>query len=251
MSAEPTVRVDPVRRPRILVVDDVPMFLELESLFLSRHGTVVCARSGEEALLQMEEQPADVAVVDLHLPDIAGDALCGDLRRVAGDPRLPVVLVSNGRPEEHARAVRAGATDVISKPLSRNELVGAVARMLVPGGPRGLPRVPLDIPVEIRAPEQSIEGRLCNLSRGGAFVAADWFPPEGTEVALSFELGDTRTRLETTGTTVWRQLRTDRGTPGIGVRFLDLDGSAMRQLDGWVHERYQPRADEGWQGDTA
>lgn len=248
MSVE-TLRASAAKdTPRILIVDDVPMFLELESMFLSQQGEVTNARTGAQALESMAAQPADVAVVDFHLPDTTGDVLCGELRRVAGDPNLPVVLVSNGSSAEHALAVRAGATDVIQKPLSQRELVGAVSRMLVPGGPRGLPRIPVDAPAVLHTPDHPVQGRVRNLSRGGVFIESDWFPPTGTEMGLEFSLPEEPETVAATATTVWRQLRADRGPTGIGLRFLELEGASMRALDGYVHERYQPGSSQAWTG---
>ena len=235
------------RAPLILVVDDVPMFRELETLFLERHGRVVCARSGEEAIAKMRAQPADVAVIDLHLPDTSGELLCAELRRM--NPLLPVVVVSNGASEEHRRAVAAGATDVISKPLSRRELVAAVTRMLVPGGPRGLPRVPIHSLARARCGDRLIEGRLHNISRGGAFLGTDWCPAEGTEFQLDFEVGEPAEPMSASATAVWRQLRSTETTPqGIGLRFLDLDAASARRLEAYVHEHYTPSVLDVWQG---
>ena len=234
--------------PRILVVDDVPMFVELETAFLARCGSIQSARSGREALEVIDATPIDVAVVDFRLPDTTGDVLCRELRERAGDPTLPVVLVSNGDPEEHARAVRAGASDVISKPLSRTALVGAVSRMLVPGGPRGLPRIRVDTPAQLRGADREIEGQVVNLSRGGLFVRAEWFPAQGTELAVEFTLPDDDMPLTPTATTVWCQLPTDRGAPGLGMRFLKLDGATLNALEGYVHERYSPGRGDAWAG---
>ncbi len=243
MSAEPLHAGGAL--PRIMVVDDVPMFVELETLFLSRHGEVSNARSGEEALALMAEWPADVAVIDLHLPDMGGDQLLVNLREASGNPDLPVVLVSNGAPEEHALAVRAGATDVISKPLCRTELVSAVSRMLVPGGPRGLPRIPVDRPVRFRSESHWQQGTIRNLSRGGIFLESEVVSEAGTELSLEFDLNDPDTSFSTTAKAVWSQ---PGSHAGMGLRFLDLDGETLRRLDGYVHERYRPSLVEGWQG---
>lgn len=235
------------RAPRILVVDDVPMFRELETMFLERHGRVASARSGEEALASMRAQPADVAVIDLHLPDTSGELLCTELRRM--NPLLPVVVVSNGAGEEHRRAVSAGATDVISKPLSRRELVSAVTRMLVPGGPRGLPRVPIHSLATAHCDGRVVEGRLHNISRGGAFLGTDWCPAAGTEFRLDFEVGEPAEPMTASATAVWRHLRSTEELPqGIGLRFLDLDANSVRVLEGYVHERYTPSVSDVWQG---
>lgn len=238
----------PVEIPQILVVDDVPMFVELESMFLSSCGNIRTASCGSEALDALATRPIDVAVLDFCLPDTTGDALCRELRELAGDPALPVILVSNGDPEEHALAVRAGASDVISKPVSRTALVSAVSRMLVPGGPRGLPRIPCDTPAHLLGAEREIDGRVVNLSRGGLFVRAEWLPPQGAEFTVQFTLPEDDQPLAPTATAVWRQAGHDRGVPGFGMRFLELDGATLNTLDGYVHERYSPGAADAWAG---
>ena len=73
--------------PTILVVDDVPLFRELECLFLARCGRVITASTGREALaLAARERPA-VVVLDAHLPDVAGEEVCRLLKRPDADRR--------------------------------------------------------------------------------------------------------------------------------------------------------------------
>ena len=132
-------------RPTILVVDDVPMFRELESLFLAGCGRVLTASSGEEALACVVEERPRVVVLDADLPDRSGIEVC---RAIRSDRALAgthvVVVTAHGAAEDHARAVRAGAEDVLAKPLTREGLVDAVARFARHRDPRGLPRVKLD-----------------------------------------------------------------------------------------------------------
>ncbi|MCP5058247.1 MAG: response regulator [bacterium] len=244
--AEP--ETPPVELPEILVVDDVPMFVELESMFLSSCGSIRTASCGSEALEAVATRPIDVAVLDFRLLDTTGDALCRELRELTGDASLPVILVSNGDPEEHALAVRAGASDVISKPVSRTALVDAVSRMLVPGGPRGLPRIPCDTPARLQGAEREIEGRVVNLSRGGLFVHAEWLPPQGAEFTVEFTLPDENKPLAPTAKAVWRQPGRARSVQGFGMRFLELDGATLNTLDGYVHERYSPGTVDAWAG---
>ena len=60
----------------ILVVDDLPMFRDLESVFLSRYGRVLTAANGAEALETVRREQPDVVVLDFHLPDIDSETLC-------------------------------------------------------------------------------------------------------------------------------------------------------------------------------
>lgn len=230
--------------PSILIVDDVPMFRELESLFLTRYGAVRTAASAAEALGLACQQVPDVAVVDLHLPDLAGDALCRELHDLPGGEICHVIVVTAGAPEEHARAVRAGAADVIAKPLSRDVLVESVRRFVAtPGRPRGLPRVEVAAPVRIRAGDEERIATIRNLSRGGLFVESGFFPEEGSELSLDFHLPGRARRVAPTATPVWRRMRPNGGRAGLGLRFLALDGATSHDLDAFVREhREGPRS---------
>lgn len=228
-------------RARILVVDDVPMFRELEQLFLSRLGQVRTAGSAEEALREAMDFGPQVIVLDMHLPDRAGDEIADELRQ-ASAPDCVIVFITTGRASEHARAVDAGAVDVLSKPLARGTLVQSISRFIgAPQHPRGLPRVDHLAPVRLVGERRKAQGVIRNLSRGGLFIQADWLPPTGTEMTVAFDLPGVRQKLEPTARIVWRRLGAGAGKEsGIGVRFLSLDGTCSRELDDFVQERTAP-----------
>jgi CheY-like chemotaxis protein len=99
--------VDPL--PTILVVDDVPLFRELEALFLARCGRVITAATGREALAIAERERPAVIVLDAHLPDLPGEEVCRLLKLPHPGLDLPVVVVTgSGAADEHAAAIRAG-----------------------------------------------------------------------------------------------------------------------------------------------
>ncbi len=129
---------------KILIVDDAPMFRELESLFLARSGRVLTAEDGDEGLEIAQRERPDVIVTDLSMPGMRGDELC---RRVKADPdlcRTPVIIVTGRNSgDEHEQAVRAGAADVVEKPVNRISLIQAVNHVLRLAE-RGLVRVPLE-----------------------------------------------------------------------------------------------------------
>jgi uncharacterized protein (TIGR02266 family) len=226
-----------VRARKILVVDDVAMFRELGALFLSRSGRVICAESGAEGLEIAQRERPNLVLADLHMPDMDGAALC---RAIKNDPQLcetPVLLMIGGDdPRDRARAVRAGADDLLPKPLSRIALVEAVNRFLQYDSVRGLPRVEVTGPVAIAAPDRSASGTLRNLSRDGVFIETDSPLDPWTEVRLSFELPDTATRVEPSAVVIWQ--RPKNGLPaGIGLRFLELDRRSVEWLEEFVWEQ--------------
>ena len=227
------------REKKILFVDDAEMFRELGSLFLSRSGRVATAASGEAGFDLARALRPDVIVVDLLMPGLEGDAFC---QRVKQDPDLRetpvVVLVGVEDPRAWGRAVRAGADDVLAKPLSRIALVQAMNRLLASPTPRGLPRVAVDSAVRLEGSEITAHGRVRNLSRGGLFVdtPTPWVDP--SEVGLRFALPETDTRFDPTARVVWHRRATARGgVEGFGMRFVDISSALVRQLDDYVFDR--------------
>jgi CheY-like chemotaxis protein len=233
--------VEPTRT--ILVVDDIPMFRELESVFLARCGRVVTAEDAAGALEAAERLAPDVIVLDSRLPDLSGADLCRQLKERAAFAATPIVLITaEGSSEEHAEAIRAGADDVLAKPLDRVSLVETVQRFIRFESPRGLPRVTLRTPVRIGPSEEVGWGTICNLSRGGMFIelenGVDVARDLAEEVRLQFRLPErSDAPLAPLARVVWRRAAWAETPGGVGVRFVDLDAPAARALDAYVHER--------------
>jgi uncharacterized protein (TIGR02266 family) len=226
--------------PTILVVDDVPLFRELGCLFLARCGRVITAASGREALaLASRERPA-VVVLDAHLPDLSSEEVCRLLKRPPEGPPI-VVVTGSGSAAEHAAAIRAGADDVLAKPLSRLALVETVQRFTRFPVPRGLPRVTMVAAVRILRSDGEVWGTARNLSRGGMFVECDLRIPEEQELDLEFHLPGADRPIRQTAQVVWSRPANGQRS-GFGVRFLSLDSLAARSLDEYVHEWAHPDA---------
>lgn len=224
-------------RRTILVVDDAPLLRELGAIFLGRAGRVLTAASAEEALGVARLEQPDLVVADLGMPGVDGASLC---RALKDDPLLggtPIVLlVATGDAAEYERAIRAGADDVLPKPLDRVLLLDT-ARRLLSDVPRGLPRVALAQPVQMKTERTSWDGLARNLSRGGVFVESLRLVEPATEVELTMRLPETRDWLASTAQVIWTRPAVLRRVPGMGLRFLALDGSAARVLSEWVEER--------------
>ena len=88
-------------RRTILIVDDVPMFRELESVFVARCGRVLTAETGEEGLALVERELPEVVVLDWTLPDMSGETFCQRLKSEPDFAHIAIVAVTSGEPEEH------------------------------------------------------------------------------------------------------------------------------------------------------
>lgn len=229
MRAEPS-------RPEVLVVEGLALFREVEAHYLSRVAQVRTAGNAAAAVAAIAERRPELVVTSLDLPDRPGEELVRELRQRRRTQALPIVVLTRGAPDEHARAVRAGASDVLTRPLLHETLVQAVERFV--GARRaasGLPRAPLARPVRLWDRAHSAAGTLRNLSRGGCFVdSPEWLPAEGHELNLDFGLPGFPASLALSARLVWRRVVPGASQRGGGFRFLGLDGATSRALARFV-----------------
>jgi DNA-binding NarL/FixJ family response regulator len=116
---------------RVLLLDDHTSFRELLALRLAREpdlAVVVEASSLAEGRQAVSQVEADVALVDLDLPDGSGVELIRDLRTVNPQAQA-VLLTASGDRHLHAEAIAAGASGVLSKTVGPAEIIGAIRRL--------------------------------------------------------------------------------------------------------------------------
>ncbi|MDA8094823.1 MAG: response regulator [Betaproteobacteria bacterium] len=117
---------------KILVVDDAPQNVKLLRVLLRDAGyAIVEASNGPEALDRLSTEHPDVMILDVRMPGMSGYEVC---RTVRQDPRfagLPIIMVTAlSLPEERIKGIEAGATDFITKPFSRKELLARLRTSL-------------------------------------------------------------------------------------------------------------------------
>jgi DNA-binding response OmpR family regulator len=120
----------------ILVVDDAPQNVKLLQLILKDAGyQVLEAFSGAEALDKLRSEKPDVMVLDVRMPGMSGYQVCEAVRRDPEFAALPVIMVTAlSLPEERIKGIQAGATDFITKPFIKKELLARIETSL------GLPK---------------------------------------------------------------------------------------------------------------
>jgi DNA-binding response OmpR family regulator len=112
----------------VLVVDDAPTNVKLLRLVLKDAGyRVLEAASGPEALVTLRRDKPDVMVLDVRMPGMTGYDVCREIRHDAEFATLPVIMVTAlSLPEERIKGIEAGATDFITKPFNKKELLARV-----------------------------------------------------------------------------------------------------------------------------
>ena len=115
-------------QPRVLIVDDEPLNLELLRQELEVLGYVLDeARSGEEALLRAGEQQPDVILLDIMMPGMDGFEVCRRLKISEGTREVPVIFMTAlSEIADKITAFEAGGVDYVTKPFQVEEVLARV-----------------------------------------------------------------------------------------------------------------------------
>jgi two-component system response regulator MprA len=120
---------------RVLVVEDAPEIARLVQRSLLLEGFEVdMAEDGRGALAVVRDNPPDLIVLDLMLPDIDGMEICRRVRAMEaayGQPPVPILMLTalDSVPDRVA-GLDAGADDYVPKPFAITELMARVRALL-------------------------------------------------------------------------------------------------------------------------
>ncbi|GAB4212645.1 MAG: response regulator transcription factor [Rhodoferax sp.] len=115
----------------LLMIEDDARLAAMVSDYLGQAGFAVRhageARSG---LAQIAQQPPDLVILDLMLPDLDGLEVCRRIRALPG-PALPVLmLTAKGDPMDRVIGLEVGADDYLPKPFEPRELLARIRAVL-------------------------------------------------------------------------------------------------------------------------
>ncbi|MFQ3789775.1 sigma-54-dependent transcriptional regulator [Halomonas sp. A29] len=113
----------------ILIVDDERSFIRSLTFALDEAGFATrSAHTGEAALAALAEAQPDLMLLDLRLPGMSGMEVLAETSRQY--PELPVVMISaHGDTRAAVQAVKAGATDYLTKPFALDELLHLITTL--------------------------------------------------------------------------------------------------------------------------
>jgi two-component system cell cycle response regulator DivK len=119
----------------VLVADDKATSRELVRTVLEKSGyTVAEASDGIEALRNARELKPDLIILDLHMPGMDGFGVIQEIRRDRELAATPVLaLTASAMQGDRERALSAGFTGYIAKPIQLHALRSEVERLLLLG----------------------------------------------------------------------------------------------------------------------
>src|ERR1700730_10560742 len=114
----------------VLVVDDEPNMRRVLEIMLRKAGhEVFVAGNGREALAVLRNNPVDLVITDMRMPEMDGMELLTRLRKDGVD--VPVIVITaHGSIESAVEAMKYGASDYILRPFDIDTLELAIVRVL-------------------------------------------------------------------------------------------------------------------------
>jgi two-component system KDP operon response regulator KdpE len=119
-----------MKKTLILVADDDPKIRRLLTVNLEkRNYTVQEAPNGEQAIASIEQQPPDLAILDLVMPGISGNEVCTWIREQG--LLMPIIVLSAYDEEAlKVKALDAGADDYVTKPFKMDEFLARMRAVM-------------------------------------------------------------------------------------------------------------------------
>jgi two-component system, sensor histidine kinase and response regulator len=151
------LEMTPQRQLRILLAEDNIVNQRLVVRLLEKYGhTMIVASTGREVLAALTQQPIDLVLMDVQMPDMDGleaTAVIREQERQCGG-HLPIIaLTAHAMKGDQERCLVSGMDDYISKPINAQTLSAAISRVLNGVPPRTFPasELPISLAVAIDA----------------------------------------------------------------------------------------------------
>jgi two-component system chemotaxis response regulator CheY len=118
----------------VLVVDDSKLMHKMYEVML-RQYPLVYALDGRQALDRLRDNSdVELVLLDINMPNMNGLEFLAQLRSDGAWAALPVIIISTeGREEDTARGIEAGANAYIKKPFHSEEILDVIARLETKG----------------------------------------------------------------------------------------------------------------------
>lgn len=114
--------------PVVLIVDDMPANVQMVSLMLKDKGYKVrVALSGKMALQSVRDNPPDLVLLDINMPEMDGYEVCRQLKADEKSRGIPVIFISSlSETMDKVKAFQVGGVDYVEKPFHLEEVFARI-----------------------------------------------------------------------------------------------------------------------------
>jgi uncharacterized protein (TIGR02266 family) len=229
-----------MEKKKILLVDDVQLFLEQEKTFFNRElFDLLLANSGVEALAIIREERPDLVFIDLHMPEMDGDKCCRIIKSDQELHKIPVIMVTSGvNEEDFERSWQAGCDDIIVKPINRLYFM-AITKKYLNIQFRKTPRHIARLRMHFGTNQETLLTEYCiNVSTGGVFIETENLLPVDTILAVEFILPQNVETIRCEGRVAWvnrPELVVNPNLPvGMGLQFINIGANDMNAIREYI-----------------
>jgi two-component system chemotaxis response regulator CheY len=122
--------VNAVKIRKVLVVEDSRLIHKMYEVML-RPCMLIAAHDGREGLTRLaENSDVDVIILDINMPHMTGLEFLSQVKAKPEFAGIPVIIVSTeGKEEDVARGLKAGAIAYLKKPYQREDLLKIIGRL--------------------------------------------------------------------------------------------------------------------------
>ena len=113
---------------RILILDDeAEIRQELKEFLVSQGFSIFEAANPSEAFRILKEQPIDISILDIRLPEMSGLQVLREVKKM--HPTMEVIMISgHGDMDSVIEALRSGAEDFLKKPFQLREVLHSIEK---------------------------------------------------------------------------------------------------------------------------
>lgn len=222
---------------KVLLVDDVRLFLELEKTVLSRSNLqIFTATSGLEAIGIHKREMVDLILCDLYMPVMNGDEVCRIIRSDVALRNVSIVIITTSDSEEDIeRCVSAGANDYIAKPINPTELLNKVKRFInVAIRTNGRLTVRLTVEGSADSDSELFVGNTVNISSSGFLIETVHHFTAGDSASFILAMPDKDDRVNVKGQVVRRTSGVDPNMNYYGINFIDINDDCKKSIEEFV-----------------
>ena len=235
------------KNKKILLADDVELFLELERNFLQRDDLdLLIAKDGRKALEMIKQHAPQIAFLGMKMPGMSGEECCCAIKQ---DPSLSgttvAMIVASGQPDQVERCRDAGCDEILFKPINHDEFLAILHRSLDLEVRTGI-RIKAQMRVYYGpAPQKMLSEFSVDLSTGGLYVKTDSPLPLDENLTLRFTLPDQKGMVTCKARVAWvnpkQNPRKPELPPGMGIQFVELSLEDMKSIRRFLeHNELEP-----------
>lgn len=221
---------------KVLLVDDVELFLEMEKTFFHRDQfKILTASNGDEALRLARKEKPCLVFLDLYLSGLNGDEVCRQLKADPETAHIPVIMVvQQGSESDLAVCKAACCDDILYKPVRREDFLRA-SREQLSLLERRTPRFETRLLVHYGLRDDRLfQQYTVNVGAGGLFLATEAHLSIDTWLNLRIELPDDQPPVCCRGRVAWLNhpdwIKKPQLPHGMGVEFIDITDDQQQRI---------------------